>query len=195
MAGSAAPSLASDSAAPTGRRRRCGGHAPRRRLLRLLLCASLAGRGWPVWPGPVDPGPPTLSLSLVGGSSLAQLPALGREVNGYSQRIFCSFTSLRPTATPLQRNATCFGRAGQRLRQPSEREDLLKFYARSRSLISGHLWLRPSFVRMIVFLTRIIRAVTEKRHPRCSFLSLLRVLGRHVRSAESVCNFVPNVFT
>ena len=34
-----------------------------------------------VWPGPFDPGPPALSLSLVGGSS--QLPALGQEVNGY----------------------------------------------------------------------------------------------------------------
>ena len=67
---------------------RHGGHAPRRRLLRLPLGASLAGPGGGCGPGPSTPGPPTLSLSLVGGSS--QLPALGREVNGHSHRIFCS---------------------------------------------------------------------------------------------------------
>ena len=40
---------------------RHGGHAPRRRLLRLPLGASLAGPGGGCGPGPSTPGPPTLS--------------------------------------------------------------------------------------------------------------------------------------
>ena len=63
---------------------RQGGHAPRRRLLRLPMGASLAGPGGGCGPGPSTPGLPTLSLSLVGGSS--QLPA-GRSTD---IRIECS---------------------------------------------------------------------------------------------------------
>ena len=45
---------------------------------------------WRVRPGPFDPGPPTLSLSLVCGSSQLPDPAdRGREVNGLLHRMFC----------------------------------------------------------------------------------------------------------
>ena len=43
-----------------------GGHAPRRRLLRLPLGASLPGPGGVCDPGPSTPGPPTLSLTRIG---------------------------------------------------------------------------------------------------------------------------------
>ena len=89
MAGSAAPSLAFVSTAPsrtwwptTGSVGAAwhGRHTPRRNLLRLPLGPSLAGPGGGCGPGPSVPGPRTLSLSLLGGSS--QLTALGRKVNG-----------------------------------------------------------------------------------------------------------------
>ena len=104
MAGSTAPSLASARAAPsrtlwpkTGRRRRCASSRCTARRTRSSTppvpltasagCFSRRSRRR-VWPEPFDPGPPTLSLSLVGGSS--KLPALGREVIGHSHRTFCS---------------------------------------------------------------------------------------------------------
>ena len=52
--------------------------------------ASPAGPGGGCGPGPSTPGPRALGLSLVGGSSESQLPALGREINGHSHRMFCS---------------------------------------------------------------------------------------------------------
>ena len=66
---------------------RHGGHAA---LLRLPLLASLAGPGGGCGLGPSTPAPPTLSLSLVCGSSQLPDPAdRGREVNGLLHRMFC----------------------------------------------------------------------------------------------------------
>ena len=77
MAGSAAPSLAFVRAAPsrtwrptTGRRRCCAArrtHSSTPPPTAPAGCFSRRPRRR-VWPGPFDPGPPTLSLSLVGGS-------------------------------------------------------------------------------------------------------------------------------